>query len=100
MATINMLIGQKVTLAVVKTKAGIDADVVGIPSWSTTDATVAVISPSTDGLTCEVTAKASGSATVAVAAQGSGALNASHTVQVGSSNLADAVAITMIGPPA
>ena len=95
MATVNLLIGQKATLAIIKTKNGIDADLVGIPTWTTSNDAIAGINPAVDGLTCEVTAKAAGSATVTATAQGAGALTANHTITVTASNLATAIALTV-----
>jgi len=99
MATVNMIVGQKVILAIVKTKNSLDADLVGTPQWSTADATIAGIDPAPDGLTCEVTAKKAGSAVVTANAQGSGALSANHTISVTANNLADAIALTVQSPP-
>ena len=99
MATVELLSGQKVVLALVATRNRIAADLVGTPAWTTSDASIAGILPAADGLTCEVTAKATGSATVTASAQGSGALNANHTINVTANNLADALAITIQAPP-
>ncbi len=99
MATVNLLIGQKVTLAIIKTKSGVDADLVGVPTWSTSNNAIAGVNPATDGLTCEVTAKAAGSATVTANAQGAGALSANHTITVAASNLATALALTVQQSP-
>lgn len=101
MATVNMLVGQKVTLAIIKTKNGMDADIIGTPFWSSSDSTIAVVTPASDGLTCEVTALATGSATVTASAQGSGPLTANHTIQVAAvnTNLATAMSLTVQSPP-
>ena len=95
MATVDMLVGQKVTLAIIKTKSGIDADLVGTPTWTTSNDAIASVTPAADGLTCEVAAKSTGSATVTASAQGSGALTANHTIQIAANNLADAIALTV-----
>jgi len=96
-----MLVGQKVVLALVKTKNSLDADIVGIPRWTTANAAIADVEAADDGLTCQVTAKSAGSAAVTVNAIGASALNASHTIAVAaaSTNLATAVAITVQSPP-
>lgn len=99
MAVIEMLVGQKLVVAALPTAGGIDADIVGKPLWSTSNAAIAVITPSADGRTCEVTAKSAGSATVGVSAQGASPLSASHTVQVSASNLATAIELTVQQPP-
>ena len=94
-----MLVGQKVILAIVKTKNRLDADLVGTPQWNTADATIAGIEPAADGLTCQVTAKKTGSAVVTATAQGTGALSANHTIVVTANNLADAMSLTVQSPP-
>lgn len=99
MATVEMLVGQKVVLALVPTANNLAADLVGIPTWTTSDATVAGIDPAADGRTCQVTAKKTGSATVTANAQGTGALNANHTILVTANNLATALGITIQSPP-
>lgn len=99
MAVVNMVVGQKVVLAIVATKNSLDADLVGPPTWTTSDATIAGINPAADGRTCEVTAKATGSATVTASAQGAGALNANHTITVTANNLATALSLTVQSPP-
>lgn len=99
MATVNMLVGQKVVLALVPTNSNLAADLVGIPTWTTSDDTVASIDPADDGRTCQVTAKKAGSATVTANAQGTGALSANHTISVTGANLANALGITVQSPP-
>ena len=99
MATVEMLVGQKVVLSLVPTAGALAADLVGIPTWSTGDATVAGIDPAPDGRTCQVTAKKTGSATVTANAQGTGALSANHTILVTANNLATALGITVQSPP-
>lgn len=99
MAIVNMIVGQKVVLAIVATKNSLDADLIGTPTWTTTNDTIAGISPAADGRTCEVTAKSTGSATVTANAQGAGALNANHTITVTANNLATALALTVQSPP-
>jgi len=98
MADIDMLVGQKVILAIVATKSSLSADLVGIPTWTTSNDSIAGINPATDGRTCEVTAKGTGSATVTANAQGSGALSANHTIQVAANNLATALSLTVQRP--
>lgn len=99
MATVQMIVGQKVVLAIVATKNSLDADLVGTPTWTTSDATVAGIDPAADGRTCEVTAKKTGSATVTANAQGATSLNANHTINVTANNLATALGLTIQSPP-
>jgi len=99
MANVNVIVGQKVVLATVPTKSNLAADLVGSPTWITSDATVASIDPSPDGRTCQVTAKKTGSATVTASAQGAGALSANHTIVVTANNLATALALTVQSPP-
>ncbi|MGD9726568.1 MAG: hypothetical protein AB7L09_01250 [Nitrospira sp.] len=99
MANINVIVGQKVVLAVVPTKNSLAADLVSTPTWTTTDDTVAGIDPAADGRTCQVTAKKTGSATVTVNAQGAGALSANHTIVVAANNLATALGLTVQSPP-
>lgn len=99
MATVEMLVGQKVTLALVPTANNLSADLVGIPTWTTSDDTVAGILPADDGRTCLVTAKKAGTSTVTANAQGTGALSANHTISVAASNLATALGITVQSPP-
>ena len=99
MATVDMLVGQKVTLAIVPTVSNADADLTGTPSWVSADATVASVNPAADGRTCEVTAKKVGSAVVTATAQGITSLNANHTINVTASNLATAIVLTIQQPP-
>jgi len=99
MATVNMIVGQKVILAIVPTKSSLAADVVGTPQWVTANAAITGLLPAPDGRTCEVTAKATGSAVVTASAQGSGALSANHTIQVAAGNLATALSLTVQSPP-
>lgn len=101
MATVDMLVGQKVIMALVKTKSGIDADIVGAPRWVTSNDAIVGVNPTDDGLTCEVTAKSVGSATVTATAQGATALNANHTIAVTavSTNLATSLGITVQQAP-
>lgn len=99
MATIPMIVGQKVVLAIVATANNLDADLVGTPTWTTSDDSIATINPAADGRTCEVTAKGTGSATVTANAQGTGALSANHTILVTASNLASAMSLTIQSPP-
>lgn len=99
MANVNMLVGEKVVLAAVPTKNNLSADLVGIPTWTTSDATIAGLDPADDGRTCQVTAKKTGSATVTVNAQGAGALSANHTIVVTANNLATALGVTVQSPP-
>lgn len=103
MATINMLVGQSVTLAAVKTLNGADAPLTGPPAWSTSDATKLNLVPSSDGLSCRVISKGpTGSATVTCTASGTGVLTATHTIAVAATStaLANALAITVQSPPA
>lgn len=99
MATVNMVLGQKVVLAIVATASNLSADLVGVPAWLTSNDAIATISPAADGRTCVVTAKGTGSATVTANAQGTGALSANHTIQVAASNLATAMSLTVQSPP-
>jgi len=101
MATINMLVGQKVTLAIVKTAGSIDADVIGTPTWATANSALVGLLPAPDGLTCEVSAKAAGSTTVTASALGTSVLTANHTIAITAvtTNLATAIALTVESPP-
>jgi hypothetical protein len=99
MATINMLVGQKATLAIIKTKNSLDAELVGTPTWTTGNPALVGLNPAPDGLTCEISAKGTGSTTVTANAQGAGALSANHTVTITADNLATALALTLEKPP-
>jgi len=99
MATVNMIVGQKVILALVPTKSSLAADVVGTPQWSTANAAITGLLPAPDGRTCVVTAITTGSAVVTANAQGAGALSANHTILVTANNLATALAVTVQSPP-
>lgn len=99
MATVEMIVGQKVVLAIVATNSNLDADLVGTPTWTSSNTAIAGILPSPDGRTCEVTAKSTGSATVTASAQGAGALSANHTINVTANNLATALSLTLQSPP-
>jgi hypothetical protein len=102
MATINMLVGQKVTLSIIPTKSGIDADLEGIPTWVAGNPALLGLLPAADGRTCEVSAKAVGSTTVTANAQGASPLSANHTIAVAaaSSDLATAISLALEQPPA
>lgn len=103
MATVNMLVGQSVVLNAVTTKNGIDAPVVGVPVWTTSDSTKVGLEPTADGNSCKVKSKGpTGSCTVTCTAiGGSGTITANHTVTIAatSTGLATALAITVSGPP-
>jgi hypothetical protein len=98
MAIVNMIVGQKVILAVVPTTNNLAADLVGTPTWITSSAAVAGVIPAPGGRTAEVTAKSVGSATVTVNAVGAGALIANHTITVTANNLATAMEVTVRSP--
>lgn len=104
MATVNMLAGQSVTLTAVTTKSSIDAPVLGVPVWSTSDSTKVGLEPTPDGYSCKVKSKGpTGSCTVTCTAiGGSGTISANHTISIAavSSGLATAIVITTAGPPA
>lgn len=102
MATINMLVGQNVTLNVVPTLANTEAPILGVPLWSTADATLIGLVPSADGRSCKVYGKAAGTTTVTCNAVGAAPLSANHTVVVAAvaSALASAMTLTVQKPPA
>ena len=99
MATVNILVGDKVVLSVIKTKNGLDADLVGTPTWVAATPTIVDLAPADDGLTCEVTGKAVGSSVVTCNALGASALSANHTVAVAAANLATALSLSLQSPP-
>lgn len=102
MATINMLVGQNVTLNVVPTLASLEAPIVGVPLWTTANPALIGLAPSTDGRSCKVYGKAAGTTTVTCGALGASPLSANHTVVVAAvaSALADAITLTVQKPPA
>ena len=99
MATINILVGDKITLSAIPTKNSIDADLVGIPTWVAAAPAVVHLEPADDGLTCVVTGKSAGSSLVTCNAQGASPLSANHTVAVAANNLATALSLSVKSPP-
>jgi hypothetical protein len=95
MANVNLLVGERAKLSIVPTIGDIDADLVGIPTWSTADPGIVHLDPAEDGRTCVVTGKAVGSSVTTASAQGAGALTANHTVVVAASNLATAIVLSV-----
>ena len=95
MANIEILVGEKVQLSIVPTLGGVDADIVGVPTWVAATPAKVHLNPSEDGRTCVVTGKVAGSSVVTVNAIGSGAITANHTVVVSANNLATALALTV-----
>ena len=95
MANVNLIVGEKAKLSIVPTLNDIDADIVGIPTWTTADPTIVHLAPAEDGRTCVVTGKKAGSSVTTVAAQGVSALTANHTVVVAASNLADTLVLSV-----
>jgi hypothetical protein len=101
MATIDILVGQKVTLSTVATRTKIAAELVGIPVWTTGDATVTGLVPAEDGLSCVVWGKKVGSTAVTCNAQGTTSLSANHTVAVAAAAniLANELVLTVARQP-
>lgn len=103
MATVTMLPGQQFNLSAIKTLAtGADGKLVGKPSWTTSDATLVLLTPAADGLTCNVKSKGpTGSCTVTCSAQGAAPLSANVTVTIAAAatGLASALALGVDGPP-
>lgn len=101
MATINMLVGQSITLNVVPFLGDVKGTLSGTPIWSTANSALVGLTPSDDGRSCKVTAKAAGSTTVTCNAVGSAPLSANHTVTIAaaSTGLADSIELSVVGPP-
>ena len=101
MATINILVGQRVVLAALPTKGNISADLVGVPTWVATTPAKIGLEPSADGRTCEVIGKEAGTSVLTCSAQGAAPLAANHTISVAAvaSDLATALSLTVQSPP-
>jgi hypothetical protein len=103
MATVYMLPYQSFSVSAIKTLAnGADANLLGIPSWSTNDSTLVGLTPTVDGLYCLIKSKGpTGTCTVTCTAQGTGPLSANITVTINASTtgLATALSLSIDGPP-
>ena len=95
MANIEILVGEKVQLAIIPTLGGVDADIIGTPTWLAGTPANVHLFPSDDGRTCVVTGKAAGSSVVTASALGASAISANHTVVVSANNLATALAVSV-----
>lgn len=95
MANVNIVIGQKVKLAIVPTLSSLNAPISGIPTWVAADLSKVSITPAEDGRTCVVVGKAAGTSVVTASAVGASALTANHSIVVAAVALADAMTLSV-----